>query len=352
MMHALGVYGTEFEPRFLEASAQYFEQWAEENGTELILADYIEQCARLIEKEMERCDLLHLDFSTRRDLLAQLEESLVTQKVDILINTQDIFKLLDGMVSTALDLLYSLLLRVNLHSWLKTPWEMYIKTVGSSIVGDEKREGEMVNRLLELKAKTDYILKNCFYSDEQLGHAARESFAAFINERRSGSSGKASNAKSGEMIAKYIDMLLRGGVKAIPRSMNPDVAMRLERGNEDLEPAVGDEDGELSRQLDRVLELFRFIEGKDVFEAFYKKDLARRLLMARSASADAERGMLSKLKNGKPAKVTRQAPLTELRMWIRFHAQSRANVQRYRPCERRNGLLQGDPSRPRETGQA
>jgi hypothetical protein len=43
------------------------------------------------------------------------------------------------------------------------------------------------------------------------------------------------------------------------------------------------------------LDLFRFIHGKVVFEAFYKKDLARRLLMGRSASADAERSMLSKL---------------------------------------------------------
>jgi len=36
--------------------------------------------------------------------------------------------------------------------------------------------------------------------------------------------------------------------------------------------------------------------GKDVFEAFYKKDLAKRLLLSRSASVDAEKSMLSKLK--------------------------------------------------------
>lgn len=38
--------------------------------------------------------------------------------------------------------------------------------------------------------------------------------------------------------------------------------------------------------------------GKDVFEAFYKKDLAKRLLLGKSASVDAERSMLSKLKQG------------------------------------------------------
>jgi hypothetical protein len=48
--------------------------------------------------------------------------------------------------------------------------------------------------------------------------------------------------------------------------------------------------------------LFRFIHGKDVFEAFYKKDLAKRLLVGKSASVDAEKSMLSKLKQGKQRK--------------------------------------------------
>ena len=42
--------------------------------------------------------------------------------------------------------------------------------------------------------------------------------------------------------------------------------------------------------------LFQLINGKDVFEAFYKKDLAKRLLLDRSASYDMERSMISKLK--------------------------------------------------------
>lgn len=41
------------------------------------------------------------------------------------------------------------------------------------------------------------------------------------------------------------------------------------------------------------------LTGKDVFEAFYKKDLAKRLLVGKSASVDAEKSMLSKLKHGK-----------------------------------------------------
>lgn len=48
-----------------------------------------------------------------------------------------------------------------------------------------------------------------------------------------------------------------------------------------------------------VLQGYFFIFlGKDVFEAFYKKDLAKRLLVGKSASVDAEKSMLSKLKQG------------------------------------------------------
>ena len=48
-----------------------------------------------------------------------------------------------------------------------------------------------------------------------------------------------------------------------------------------------------------LLLFFNFFAGKDVFEAFYKKDLAKRLLVGKSASVDAEKSMLSKLKQGK-----------------------------------------------------
>ena len=39
-----------------------------------------------------------------------------------------------------------------------------------------------------------------------------------------------------------------------------------------------------------------YVQGKDVFEAFYKKDLAKRLLLGKSASSDAEKIMIAKMK--------------------------------------------------------
>jgi len=48
--------------------------------------------------------------------------------------------------------------------------------------------------------------------------------------------------------------------------------------------------------LDKTITLFRFIGEKDVFERYYKQHLAKRLLLGRSVSDDAERGMIGKLK--------------------------------------------------------
>jgi cullin 3 len=48
--------------------------------------------------------------------------------------------------------------------------------------------------------------------------------------------------------------------------------------------------------LDKTITIFRYIKEKDAFERYYKHHLAKRLLLGRSVSEDAERGMLAKLK--------------------------------------------------------
>ncbi|EHB14327.1 Cullin-4B [Heterocephalus glaber] len=72
--------------------------------------------------------------------------------------------------------------------------------------------------------------------------------------------------------AKYVDSKLRAGNKEAT-------------------------DEELEKMLDKIMIIFIFIYGKDVFEALYKKDLAKHLLVGKSASVDAEKSMLSKLKH-------------------------------------------------------
>ncbi|KAL3423237.1 Cullin family protein [Phlyctema vagabunda] len=294
MLHIFGIYGKSFEPKFIIQSKDYFEKFAEERSTSA-LKDYIAACDRLLSKEALRCDTYNFDSTTKRVLLDAAHLILVEQQSDTLLDSRGVSKLLEANAIGSMEALYDLLRLSDIQNKLKVPWETYIKETGSAIVSNKDKADEMVIRLLELKRSLDIIIRDAFKKDEEFTYGLREAFGNFINDRKNTSAWGTSNSKVGEMIAKYIDTLLRGGLKAVPRSLISDATDRSTAEKEG-QASTGDEDAELDRQLDQGLELFRFIEGKDVFEAFYKKDLARRLLMARSASQDAERNMLQKLK--------------------------------------------------------
>jgi cullin 4 len=312
LFHDLAVYINIVEPRLLRLAQDYIMDWADNAAKTMTLADYAHLSMDLMDSELNRCKILGLDLSTRRDLETLLEHQLIQRQQNILckllqqvllawaltslVNVDGIADLLDQNAVTDLARVYTLLARRGLHEKLKKPFEAWINLTGTDIIFDEKQEDSMVVRLLTMKRQLDNIWIIAFQRNTILGHGLRETFQMFINrtKKTSGTWGT-DNSKPGEMIAKYVDLLLRGGSKAIPEALvkKPSTA---EVAEEEDENDARDEDEEVNTQLDQVLDLFRFVNGKAVFEAFYKKDLARRLLMGRSASADAERSMLSRLK--------------------------------------------------------
>ena len=206
----------------------------------------------------------------QEELIANVSETIVSGAFNNLVKEND---------TESLRTLYRLLSLVNQVDIMHSAWSDYIKvrihmnvtdrqTFGVEMVRHPERDEEMIPALLSFKAHLDSVLRNSFNSDETFSAYLRESFEWVINRRRD---------KPAEYTAKYLDNILRKGDKG------------LASGESSVE-----------EEMDRVLVLFRFVHGKDVFEAFYKKDLAKRLLLAKSASADAERSMLTKLKNGTP----------------------------------------------------
>jgi cullin 3 len=61
-------------------------------------------------------------------------------------------------------------------------------------------------------------------------------------------------------------------------------------------PRYGLSEQEVEAVLDKSMVLFRYLQEKDVFERYYKQHLAKRLLLNKSVSDDAEKNMISKLK--------------------------------------------------------
>ena len=299
MFHSLAVYTEFFEPMLVGESEQYYLLWAERIVPATDLAGYVESCVKLIDQEMRRCDDFGLDQTTKKTLEKYLEDILVAQRQTRLLAVEDIGDLLAKDKPDTTSQLYSLLQRKHLGEKLRSAFEAFIVKQGSEIVFDEEREQEMVMRLLEFKKKLDLILEQSFQRHESLGHSLREAFETFINKsKRSSMTWGTDNPKPGEMIAKYVDMVLKGGTRAIRTSGVATEDAPKAPDNENQEGESEDEDLEIGKQLDQVLSLFRFVHGKAVFEAFYKRDLARRLLLGRSASSDAEKSMLTRLKSG------------------------------------------------------
>ncbi|CAN9231653.1 hypothetical protein CUC08_Gglean001562 [Alternaria sp. MG1] len=298
MFHDMQVYTHAFEPRLMEVSQEYVFKWADAESTEKSLPEYVRSARALMDREMKRVDMFSLPNTTKRELLTLLEDHLISNKETRLTNQDELADLLETNAVEDLELLYSLLERRKLGAKLRPGFTKWIEDEGTAIVFNDKEQENMIIQLLTLKRQLDTLWKASFHRDEELGHGLRESFDKFMNKtKKTSASWGTDNSKTGEMIAKYVDMLLRGGAKAIPaqlsRKADKPAAVEVEEDNEE---GVFDEDTEVNNQLDQVLDLFRFLHGKAVFEAFYKKDLARRLLMGRSASADAERSMLSRLK--------------------------------------------------------
>jgi cullin-4 len=118
-----------------------------------------------------------------------------------------------------------------------------------------------VQGLLDLKDAMDSIISFAFSGSELFMTTLRSSLESSINARQD---------RPAELIAKYVDA-------------------RMKSGGQDSEM-------DCQRALDKVMILFRCIHGKDVFEAYYKKDLAKRLLLARSQATDLEKYMVMMLK--------------------------------------------------------
>jgi hypothetical protein len=139
-----------------------------------------------------------------------------------------------------------------------------LKFVGQKTVQDEA--ADCVDVLLRMKSSVDDIVVNAFENHRQFSEGAKVAFEMFINTSK--------NNRIAELIAKFMDEKLKKGNKT---------SLSTEK--------------DLDEQLNKAVALFRFIQGKDVFEAFYKKDLAKRLLFSKSASIDAERLVVGKLRS-------------------------------------------------------
>jgi len=118
-----------------------------------------------------------------------------------------------------------------------------------------------VDEVLALKDKFDNFHNNCFNEDIVIQSAVTKSFADFINQFN----------RSSEYVSLFIDDNLKRGIK-------------------------GKTEAEVDVVLDKAIVLVRYLTDRDMFERYYQKHLARRLLQGKSGSEATEKEMISRMK--------------------------------------------------------
>jgi len=295
---AVGLYDDPFEPELAAEAVEVYRTWsstlmATENVAQF-MPEYLRLVERRLREEAERTELYLLPRSRKllvgaveREMLAEHLQALLGSGLAALLFASDAEQPQQQQQDEHLARLHSLCTRIGAGAELRKAFQDHVRAAGHAIVSDVQRDKSMVAELLALKARLDRIVAGPFGPSAQLfGQALRDAFTAFINER---------SGKPAELLAKFADRQLRTSkpiltTVSVPPSSSSAPPSSVATG------AIGPEETDVEAVLDGVVALFRMVEGKDVFEAFYKKHLAKRLLLGRSASNDAERAMVAKLK--------------------------------------------------------
>ena len=129
---------------------------------------------------------------------------------------------------------------------------------------DSNQDPAFVKELLALHDKYLAVVSEQFGGNALFQKALKEAFVEFANR----DVGKHTNA---ELMSSFCDRILKSGGEKL--------------GDEDVEAF-----------LEKTVQLFSYLTDKDLFAEIYRNQLAKRLLNQRSASDDAERLMIGKLK--------------------------------------------------------
>lgn len=292
------LYISTFEPAFLKTSKEFYQA---EGRRLLEIGDATTFCrisSQRISEEQERC-LSTLAMMTEPKVLEVLDNELIRKNIDEVVKLEGtgVKHMLDHNLLEGLRNVYQLNARVDpkkeslARAVNKQIVELGKEINASSVVipqtatptatkeakesSTEKKEKskekpvnqqtvlaiQWVDDILALKRQFDLVWEQSFLSDQGLQSSIMGSFSDFINL----------NPRSSEFLSLFFDENLKKGIK-------------------------GKTESEVDALLDNGITLLRYIKDKDLFETYYKKHLSRRLLMKRSASTDAERQMISKMK--------------------------------------------------------
>jgi len=268
----LDVYRFHFEKPFIDATTRYYENESNQFVAENSVIEYMKKAETRLDEEKARVGLyLHQDIMN--PLMKACLNVLVSGHSGLL---RDEFQvLLDTDRQDDLARMYRLLARIidGLEP-LRTRFEAHVRKSGLAAVEKVAVDGEnmepktYVDALLEVHTQYQKLVDDAFGGESEFVRSLDNACKEFVNRNKVCKTG---STRSPELLAKYTDALLKKSAKSA-------------------------EEADLEASLIQVMTVFKYIEDKDVFQKFYSRMLAKRLVHSSSASEDAETSMIGKLK--------------------------------------------------------
>eukprot|EP00931_Biecheleriopsis_adriatica_P086206 TRINITY_DN60919_c0_g1_i1.p1 TRINITY_DN60919_c0_g1~~TRINITY_DN60919_c0_g1_i1.p1 ORF type:complete len:756 (+),score=201.17 TRINITY_DN60919_c0_g1_i1:113-2380(+) len=272
------VYGTEFEEAFLPATSQYFviqaQGWLQEDS----FPEYLRKAEVALHAEEQRV-VNYLHRSTKDKLQHVVIQALLAKPQQQLLDKETaVVYLLDNDKREDLARMHRMFCLVdNGLNPIAQSFRQYVTDRGNKIVDERVEQCKSVasksealsdptfiQTLLDLHDTFKGIVQECFSQDSLFQKSLKEAFEVFVNR----DIGKYSFAA---LMSSFCDRILK-------------------KSGERLS------DDQVETFLTKMVELFSFLSDKDLFAEIYRNQLSKRLLYDTSASEDAEKSMIAKLK--------------------------------------------------------
>lgn len=267
----LVVYQFYFEKPFIQATRTYYENESRRFVAENSIVEYMKKAEARLDEERARVDLyLHPDITknltdTCLDVLVRAHSPLLRDEFQVLLDAerQDDLARMYGLLSRIKDGLDP----------LRSKFETHVRKAGLAAVEKVALSTSVepkvyIDALLQVHTKYKGMVDSAFAGESEFVRSLDNACREFVNRNALCST---SSTKSPELLARYTDSLLKKGAKS-------------------------PEESEFEELLTQIMTVFKYIEDKDVFQKFYSRMLAKRLVHVSSVSDDAETSMISKLK--------------------------------------------------------
>ncbi|XP_012278270.1 cullin-2 [Orussus abietinus] len=268
MNRQLHLYQEIFEAPFLEASGDFYSREASELLQQSDVTRYMERVTCwLTQEELRAYKFLHASSVPKVRLCC--EEKMIAAHVAWLHVETD--QMIEKEKRRDLSLLYPLLRPLSSGLVpLVQKLTQHITQQGLQAIGalhGENVHTQFVESILDVHSKYFEMIKEVFNGDQAFVGALDKACSAMVNHRPA----PRQPARAPELLAKYCDSLLKKSLKGVS-------------------------DTEIDKKLDRSITVFKYVDDKDVFQKFYARMLAKRLIHQQSHAMEFEEAMIDRLK--------------------------------------------------------